>query len=315
MSAIILSEHDFRQEFREKIHAIAPDYQFVTDTQNLDWSQVILTIGWSSEWEKPLLAENHHLRWVQALSAGVDTLPLNTFANQNIQLSNASGIHAQAISEHVLAALLMDTRGFTRAVVNQRQHRWDAETIDFRYLGEQEVVIVGTGHIGQQLARLLQYFGVAPIGINTDGHPVAGFSQTYSLQQLQQVVPTADYIINILPLTKQTYHLYDEAFFQQMKKSGAFINVGRGPSVVTSALVTALQTGVIRQAILDVFEEEPLPAHHPLWSLANCVITPHVSGVVPHFQKVFMEIFLDNLQQFVTDGQLARNQVSLRDGY
>lgn len=315
MSKIILSSREFKEEWLAEIAKKAPEYHFTTTTEKLDWSSVTLTIGWSKEWEEHLLSADSTLKWVQSISAGVDTLPLAKFREKNILLSNSSGIHAQAIAEHVLAAILMTTRGFTQTVKNQSLERWSAQDIHFRYLTEQEILIVGTGHIGQKLAELLQGLGAAPVGINTSGHPVAGFSKTYSLDQLEEVSQKADFVINILPLTPETTHLYDSDFFETMNPTGTFINVGRGASVDTSALVAALKNGQIQQALLDVFEEEPLPQGHPLWQLENCIITPHISGMTPHFQKAFMEIFLNNLSCFVTTGELAQNQVSLTEGY
>lgn len=315
MPDIILSDRDFKDEWRAKIAATAPGYQFATVTEDLDWSSVTITIGWSKAWTEKLLQPDSRLKWVQSISAGVDTLPLDLFREKQILLSNTSGIHARSIAEHVLAAILMETRGFTRAIKNQQQEQWSSKNLSFSYLNERKILIVGTGHIGRKLAALLQALGVEPWGINTSGHPAVGFTKTYSLDQLPEISGQADFVINILPLTKETSHLYDSRFFEAMNPAGTFINVGRGASVDTQALITALQTGQIRQGILDVFEEEPLPQGNPLWQMENCIITPHISGMTPHFQKAFMEIFLKNLTHFTASGQLAQNQVSLTDGY
>lgn len=315
MPDIILSDRDFKDEWRAKIAATAPGYQFATVTEDLDWSSVTITIGWSKAWTEKLLQPDSRLKWVQSISAGVDTLPLDLFREKQILLSNTSGIHARSIAEHVLAAILMETRGFTRAIKNQQQEQWSSKNLSFSYLNERKILIVGTGHIGRKLAALLQALGVEPWGINTSGHPAAGFTKTYSLDQLPEISGQADFVINILPLTKETSNLYDSRFFEAMNPAGTFINVGRGASVDTQALITALQTGQIRQGILDVFEEEPLPQGNPLWQMENCIITPHISGMTPHFQKAFMEIFLKNLTHFTASGQLAQNQVSLTDGY
>ncbi len=315
MPDIILSDRDFKDEWRAKIAATAPGYQFATVTEDLDWSSVTITIGWSKAWTEKLLQPDSRLKWVQSISAGVDTLPLDLFREKQILLSNTSGIHARSIAEHVLAAILMETRGFTRAIKNQQQEQWSSKNLSFSYLNERKILIVGTGHIGRKLAALLQALGVEPWGINTSGHPAAGFTKTYSLDQLPEISGQADFVINILPLTKETSHLYDSRFFEAMNPAGTFINVGRGASVDTQALITALQAGQIRQGILDVFEEEPLPQGNPLWQMENCIITPHISGMTPHFQKAFMEIFLKNLTHFTASGQLAQNQVSLTAGY
>lgn len=125
----------------------------------------------------------------------------------------------------------------------------------------------------------------------------------------------ADCVINILPLTPETTRIYNSHFFNSMKSSASFYNVGRGPSVDTVALTEALRQKEIAFAALDVFEEEPLPANDPLWTLENVLITPHISGLTPHFQKAFMAIFMDNFRNFIHEKKLVRNQVNVTKGY
>lgn len=311
----ILSKRPFRKEFLDRIAQIAPEYQFETDPTNVDWQQVQITVGWQKDWEKQLLTPNSSLAWVQSLSAGVDTLPLAQFQQQGIILSNASGIHTRSITEHVLACLFMDVRGFPKAIANQQKHLWSGVDMRYGYLSEQKILIMGTGEIGQELAKSLGALNITTTGINTTGHKAAGFSRTAPITDLLTEAAEADYIVNILPLTPETHHLYNQHFFANVKSSAAFLNVGRGASVDTQALTDALQQGRLRQAYLDVVEEEPLTSDHPLWQMENCLITPHISGMTPHFEKAFMEIFLENLEVFVKDGKLRRNQVTLKAGY
>lgn len=311
----ILSQRPFREEFRSKIAQIAPDYQFVTVPDQVDWRDVQITIGWQKTWAEHLLTPESSLAWVQSLSAGVDTLPLKKFQAQGIRLSNASGLHTRSITEHLLACLFMDIRDFPKAIANQQKHLWSATDMRYGYLSEQKILIVGTGEIGQELAKSLAALHVPTTGINTTGHAAPGFSETAPISNLLSEAAQADYVINILPLTAQTHNLYDQQFFTNIKSSAAFLNVGRGGSVDTAALTTALAEGHLRQAYLDVLAEEPFPANHPLWQMDNCLITPHISGLTPHFEKAFMEIFLENLTTFVASGDLARNQVTLTAGY
>lgn len=315
MPKIILSQRPFREEFIQQMKTIAPAYTFQTNIEDNQWSDVAITIGWHKDWRQQLLTAESNLKWIQSISAGVDYLPLKDFAQQEILLSNASGIHARSISDHVLTAIFMKLRGFMEAVHQQADSQWQRDTIEYASLVDQRILIIGTGQIGHELARLLTLLGNSPVGINTSGHPVKNFKETYSDSQLLQEAAKADFIINILPLTATTHHLYNAAFFNKLKPSASFINVGRGPSVDTAALVTALENSQLAFAALDVFEEEPLPADHPLWQMKNVLITPHISGMTPHFQKAFMEIFLANLASFTNDGKLVRNEVSLTKGY
>ncbi|GMA71429.1 2-hydroxyacid dehydrogenase [Tetragenococcus osmophilus] len=265
-------------------------------------------------WDEKLLYEKTPLKWVQSISAGVDYLPLDQFRNYNIKLTNSSGVHAQAIADHLLAILFMQNRGFFSAIENQRHAKWEMAD---NYMNPQDlrILIVGTGKIGQRLASYLNFFENQPIGINTNGRTMEDFKNTFPLHQLEEQATMSDVVINILPLTDDTYHLYNKEFFQNMKDSATFINVGRGPSVDTQALHQALQNNEIAFAAIDVFEQEPLPADHPLWSLKNILITPHISGFTPHFQKKFMAIFFDNFTKFIKEGSLTENEVSLASGY
>ncbi|OTN76966.1 hypothetical protein A5886_002045 [Enterococcus sp. 8G7_MSG3316] len=317
MTKIILATRAFREEFYQQIKTIAPDYQIVVDNgqTSFEWDQVAVTIGWKHAWEKDLLTKDSHLAWVQSISAGVDTLPLDAFAQQHVLVSNGSGIHAQSITDHLLALLFMENRGIFDAIHLQQQQKWAPDAIPYAKLADKRILIVGTGQIGQQLAKSLMFFGVQPNGINTSGHAVEGFTETYPLADLFPQASKADYVINILPLTDETTHLYNQDFFDQLKSTASFYNVGRGPSVDTKALAAALKAKQFAFAALDVFEEEPLPSDDPLWSVENLLITPHISGHTPHFQNAFMEIFLTNLNSFVNDGTLNKNNIDLSKGY
>lgn len=315
MSKVILSTRPFREEFKAQMTAIDSDYQFKLAEDAFDWQDVVITLGWQKAWQEPLFAENSQLKWVQSISAGVDYLPLQEYAQRGILVSNASGVHARPIADHLLAVILMRLRGFTETIVAQQDRVWRPKDFQYGYLAEQKILIVGTGQIGQKLAEMLTKLGAKATGINTSGHPVAFFDQTYPLSALKEQSAAADFVINILPLTKATRHLYDADFFAAMNAAGTFINVGRGPSVDTQALIAALEQKQLAYAALDVFEEEPLPSDSPLWRLDNVLLTPHIAGMTPHFQKAFMAIFLANLVSFTKEGQLVQNEVSLDRGY
>lgn len=314
MTKFILSQRSFKSEYLDQMKKIAPQFQFITEIHaKEDWEKVAVTIGWQEEWQ-PLLASNSNLKWVQSISAGVDYLPLNDFESKNILLTNAKGIHKEAISEHVLTTILMRLRGFNEATIGQRHKKW-SQAVFYGKLEEQKILIIGTGQIGQELAKTLKLLGNQPVGVNTTGHKVANFEQTFAISQLKSIVKQFDFVINILPLTTQTHHLYDADFFNAMKHTATFVNVGRGASVDTNALLVALQKRSIAYAALDVFEEEPLLQTNPLWQLDNILITPHIAGMVPHFQQKFMAIFLQNLTSFVSNQSVVKNQVDLKKGY
>lgn len=311
---IIFLQRAFREEFIDKIHAIAPDYQVKTEITSEEAAAVEISVGWSEKFNEPLLSTNQ-LKWVQSISAGIDSLPLAEFSTQNILLSNGSGIHALSISEHIIGVLLGYYRGLNQSVKNQEQQLWGQNTIHYDQLAGKNLLVVGTGHIGQQLSRSIHSLGVNVYGINTTGHPVEGFTETYSIKNLAKIVSGMDIVVGILPGTQETYHIFNSDIFEKMKQDAVFINVGRGDTVHTKELITALTEKSFAFAALDVFEEEPLPSDNPLWTLPNVLITPHISGLTVDFQNKFMQIFLANLKAYVTTNALSRNQVRLDRGY
>src|SRR5207237_7696945 len=140
------------------------------------------------------------------------------------------------------------------------------------------------------------------------------FERIRGPESFPEALGEADYVLDAMPLTPQTHHRFDAAAFAAMKRSARFLNVGRGGTVDTGALVDALRTGAIAGAALDVFEEEPLPEDHPLWSFPNVIVSPHMAGDVDDWEERVMEVFLDNLARFV-DGRPLRNVIDKERGF
>lgn len=311
---IIYLQREFREEFIEKIQTIATDYQIKTSLNEEELQEVEISVGWSKKYSEALL-QSPQLKWVQSISAGVDYLPLNEFSDRGVLLSNGSGIHALSISEHTIGVLLSYYRGLTQAVKAQEQRDWVQDTIHYDQLAGKNLLVVGTGHIGQQLSKSIHSLGVNVYGINTTGHPAEGFIETYSIKNLAKIVPEMDIVVGILPGTHEAYHIFNSDIFEKMKKSAVFINVGRGDTVHTKELIAALEEKHFAFAALDVFEEEPLPKESPLWEFDNLLVTPHISGMTVDFQNKFMKIFLANLKSYVENKELSVNQVELERGY
>lgn len=311
---IIFLQREFRDEFIEKIQTLAPDYQIKTELTEDDLPSVEISVGWPKKFSEQLLSSDQ-LKWVQSISAGVDYLPLNDFSKREVLLSNGSGIHALSISEHIIGVLLGYYRGLNESVKKQEQKVWAQESIHYDQLSGKNLLVVGTGHIGQQLSKSIHSLGVNVYGINTTGHPAEGFVETYSIKNMAKIVPEMDIVVGILPGTHETYHIFNSDIFGKMKKTGIFINVGRGDTVHTKELISALEEKQFAFAALDVFEEEPLRESNPLWTFDNVLITPHISGMTVDFQNKFMKIFLANLKSYLSDRELSVNQVELTRGY
>ncbi|MTD38446.1 hydroxyacid dehydrogenase [Erwinia sp. CPCC 100877] len=316
---IIYLYEPLKAEQIDKIKQTAENYTVVTSKEELssiNINAIEIMLGWGKALGQQLLASpDSQLKWVQTISAGVDTLDLEQFAKKGILLSNASGIHSISIAEHVLGVLLTEYRAIRKSIVKQEHKYWSRDDLSYQQLSGQKLLIVGTGHIGQQLAAFTQGLGIQTYGVNTSGHATAGFIECYSQKNMKRIINEMDIVVNILPLTDQTYQLYDEQMFQAMKPGTVFVNVGRGPSVNTADLTAALKNGQLRFAALDVFEEEPLPQDSELWAMENVLITPHISGLTPHFKSKLSAIFLQNLTSYLTDRTLAKNAVSLKKGY
>ncbi len=316
---IICVFQSLRPEFFQQIKKVSQNYQVIDASTTLpeedDLERIEITLGWDKKLEQKLLSsDKNQLKWVQSISAGVDGFDLKAFKSKQILLSNASGIHSLPITETVIGLLLCHFRGIQTAILQQEKREWKRE-VSYGTLFGKSVLIVGAGHIGSYLAKSLTAMGAKPFGINRTGHSADGFADVYPQKELDDILPIMDIVINILPLTSETHHFYNQQKFQKMKDGVIFINVGRGPSVDTPALLDALATKKIAFAGIDVVEEEPLPKDHPLWQLENVLITPHIAGLATNFQQQITDIFLKNLTSFLTTEQLALNQIDLTLGY
>lgn len=315
----ILLIEETRPEHVKKIQEIAPDYELVYKeekgyTNDFPEENIEIIYGWGDAGRRVIENKNNQVKWIQTASAGVDYLPLEQLKEQGTYVTNVSGIHSIAIAESVIAMILYRTRGLDYSVQKQREKEWqDIEQL-FE-LKNQTILIIGTGNIGKEVARLAKAFGMKTIGINRSGRPVENIDELYTQKDLFNHIHKGDVVVNILPLTHETKHLYDKDFFKEMKKEGIFINVGRGPSVKTDDLIEALNNEEIAFAGLDVVEEEPLPSDSPLWDTKNVLITPHISGVLEDYTQSVFTLFEPNLKAYVDGEEFVSNQVDLDKGY
>ena len=153
------------------------------------------------------------------------------------------------------------------------------------------------------------------IGINRSGNKIENMDEQYVQNELPEVIGQADIVVNILPATEETERLFAETLFSKMKDNVVFINVGRGETVDTEALLEALDNGKVLFAGLDVFEEEPLPKDHPLWAHEKVAMTPHVGGRVESYPKHLYPLFKENLEAYLKGEILPQNVVKLESGY
>ncbi|RRK09409.1 3-phosphoglycerate dehydrogenase [Lactiplantibacillus garii] len=299
------------------IKAQYPEWQFktVAELTPADYDQVEVMFGNHPVLNQLLARPTSRLKWLQVISAGVDYLPLKALAQAHVLVTNTSGIHADAIGESVLAAMLTVVRGYHAAWVNQTGAKQWALPVRTTTLTDKQLLIFGTGQIGQSIAKKATALGMRIVGVNTSGHPATNFDDTVALHDTDQALAQADFIVNALPLTPTTHHLFNADLFAKTTRSPMLINIGRGPAVSTPDLVAALDRHQLSMAALDVTEPEPLAPSDPLWQRDDVLITPHISGQIDHFRATVFAIFAANFAQYVKDGTLARNQVDLTRGY
>lgn len=313
MKKIVLLTKLSREE-KEEIKRIAPDYQLIEKIEKKDLSKTEIVFGWNQNLEESIAKEESGIQWIQYPYAGVNHLPLDLLDEKNIQLTSGSGTNAHAVAEAAIAMLLGLTRNIIRSSKQQEAKEWIRPEKGYELKGK-TILIVGAGNIGERIAAIAQAFLMKTIGINRSGRKINYMDEQYRQNDLAEIMNQADIVVNILPATKETYHLFDAQLFSKMKEGTIFINVGRGETVVTEDLLDALNENKIARAALDVFEEEPLAKDHPLWEHENVLITPHIAGQVERQLDYIYPIFIENLQAYLKNGELPVNFVELKEGY
>ena len=248
------------------------------------------------------------------LSAGIDDMPLDTIAEKGIQVTNSRGISAGPMSEYAISMILQVERNAKELMEHEKNHVWSRK-VKMNEISGKTMLVTGTGAIGQEVARLSKAFRMKTIGVSKSGRAKDHFDETYTIEQLNDQLPEADYVVNVLPATNETEKTFGRKQFQVMKKEAIFLNMGRGVTVNEAELIEALNDGEIAHAILDVMEEEPLPAESPLWDMENTTLTPHLSGISRHYQPRGFEIFKQNLDAYLKGEEFPLNQIDVKRGY
>ncbi|ANE48163.1 2-hydroxyacid dehydrogenase [Paenibacillus swuensis] len=314
----LIALHGFTPQQEDQIRNAAPGWKTLfgrpKDFSADQLAEAEVLCGWHASFREILLEQPSKLRWVQLYSSGADYMPFDLLQERGIVLTDAMQVHPVPVAETVMAMLLAFSRKLHFAVRSQSAAAWEVQN-DFTELRGKTLGVVGAGAIGTEVARLAGAFGMRTLGVRRSGAPVPHFDAVVPLAQLDEVLADSDVVVNVLPLTAETTGLYDQARFAAMKPTSWFINVGRGKSVHTESLVDALRTGGIAAAGLDVFEQEPLPADHPLWSMPNVIMTPHIAGNSDQLKERVTELFTANLLGFIESGRPAHNVIDYRLRY
>ncbi|USD65431.1 D-2-hydroxyacid dehydrogenase [Vibrio sp. SCSIO 43136] len=256
------------------------------------------------------LSEFTQLEWLQSTFAGIDAL-IDESLNQDYELTKVHGIFGQQISEYVIGNTLNYFRHLPRYRHQQRQQEWQPHP--YQSLNEKSILILGCGSIGSHLAKVCNAFGMKTGGVNQSGIPPKNspFKHIFHIHELDVVVKDADIIVNTLPSTPETRGMLNMKLLNQANHALLF-NVGRGDALVEEDLLTAMEQGHIAHAYLDVFNQEPLSAEHPLWKHPKVSITPHIAAT--SFPNQVMEIFVENYKRW-HDGFQLQHRVDFNKGY
>lgn len=235
-----------------------------------------------------------NLKYIQLTSAGFDRVPMDYVRESNIKINNARGVYSAPMAEYAVSGVLQlykQSRFFTE---NQKSHKWEKKR-DLRELGGQNVCILGCGSVGSECAKRFEAFGCVVTGVDIVVREIEHFAKSYHLSDVKEALSQSDIVIITLPLTDETYHMFDEEMFAAMKPGAVLANIARGGLIDTGAMVKALENK-LGGAVLDVFEEEPMNENSPLWGMENVIITPHNSFVGDGNNRRMSNVILKNLE-------------------
>jgi phosphoglycerate dehydrogenase-like enzyme len=258
---------------------------------------------------RDVLAHLPALKWVQATWAGVEQL-LDPALRRDYMLTNARGVFGGLMSEFVFGYLLLHERKMLQRLEAQRQHRWDAAVTGT--LRGKTIGLLGVGSIGAALAATAKFFGMRVWGYTRESEASPDIDRYFHGAALGEFVAELDYLVSVLPNTRATRKIIGAELLATLPKQALLINVGRGSAVDEAALIAALEAETIAGAVLDVFDQEPLPAEHPFWETKHLLITSHSSA--PSFPEEIMRVFVENYGLYVA-GEPLQYQVDFEKGY
>jgi D-2-hydroxyacid dehydrogenase (NADP+) len=244
-----------------------------------------------------LVAAMPRLRLIQALTTGTDHIEALTNVPPDVMIAAARGFHGPQMSELAFIYMLHFVRDLRGLFATQDAHRWNR--VHQRLLADRTVVIVGVGAIAEELARRCRVFGMRVIGVSAGRAAAPHFDAILPRERLNDAAAEADFLVVLVPHTKATHHIIDEAVLGAMKPTGVLINIARGGVVDEEALIRALRAEKIGGAGLDVFHTEPLPKDSPLWDLPNVFITSHIGGMSNTYGEQVLPVLIGNLAAFV----------------
>jgi phosphoglycerate dehydrogenase-like enzyme len=298
------------------ISSEAETYRRIIESKNLpglNWADapaedVDIVLGEPSR-IKAALASLPAVSWVQSIWAGIEPL-VGPASRRDYTLTNARGVFGGLMSEYIIGYLLAHERKIFKRLEDQKNKIWD-ETETGTLLGK-TIGLLGVGSIGTEVALIAKFFGMDVRGYTRGSETSSHVDEYFHGDDLQDFAKGLDYLVNILPNTVDTRRIINADLLNVLPTHALFINVGRGPAVDESALIEALNQNKIAGAVLDVFEQEPLPQDHPFWRTPNLLMTFHTAA--PSLAEDIAKIFIENYELF-NEGKPLKYQVDFEKGY
>jgi phosphoglycerate dehydrogenase-like enzyme len=308
MAMILIQHMQARETHQERVKEAANGRHQVilakkiSDVPDLSQIEVLFTYG--KELTVETFKKMTNLKWIHLSSTGFDHLPKDYIRNKGIIVTTSKGAHAEPIAEYAFSTMLYFSRKMDRFLELQKEKKWDRHDYPTELAGS-TLVILGMGYIGTEIAKKAQAFHMHTVGVNRSGRLSEFFDSVFRIDQLDEVLPKADYLLLTLPLTSQTYHLIGAEQLSLLKPTSVVINAGRGELMNESAAIAVLQTNKIRGMALDVFHQEPLPPESPLWDLQGLLLTPHMAAMTDRFLDRSIDRFIKNYRLYVKGEEMV----------
>lgn len=311
----VLIYHKIDKEYQDYLNGKYKDSNFIICTakeemeKHIEDAEILVTF----KFDKEMLEKAKKLRWIQALSAGVEKYPLEEIKKRGIILTNGRGIHKVHMAEYAICIMIMLSRNMHIIFQNKYKSKWDRKVKQGEINGA-TLGILGLGSIGAEIAKKAYYMGMNVIGVKRNLTEIEYVDKIYLPEDICQVFKESDYIINLLPSLGKTYKVIDKKYFDMMKKGACFINMGRGSTVNEEDMIQALKDERIKAVASDVFFAEPLPEDSPLWELENVIITPHICGESDKYFEKALPIIENNIRAYKGEGSF-QNLIDFEKGY
>jgi phosphoglycerate dehydrogenase-like enzyme len=252
------------------------------------------------------------LRWVQAMTAGVEQWLSLPDLPEKLTLTCARGTHTESMPENIIGALFYVAKPYAKAVENQKLGKW-VQTVAQPLTGK-TLGILGLGAIGQEVARIAKGLGMRVIGTRRRPAPMPDVAQVFGAERTPQVLAESDFVLLLLPATPETDNFMNAERLALMKRGAWLLNFGRGHLINDDDLVAAVKAKKIAGAMLDVFRQEPLPAEHAFWKTEGIIVLPHIGGPHPQRDRFVARLLAENLGRFL-DGKPLKEAVDRHAGY